>query len=178
MSPSALLPQDVVVLAKLLSYAGHRPSLARMAADLLLSGSQVHAALNRLAAARLVFKGARNSQPNTSAAEEFLVHGVKYMLPAIRGGVTRGMLTSYAAPPLDSQISSGPDFPPVWPFAMGEHRGVSLEPLYKTVPMAARADPRLYELLALLDALREGRARERSRAEREIVKRVREHPHA
>lgn len=81
-------------------------------------------------------------------------------------------------PALDRQISSGPDLPPVWPFAMGKHRGVSLEPLYKTVPLAARADPRLYELLALLDALRDGRARERSLAEREIVKRVRERPHA
>ena len=176
MSPSALLPQDVVVLAKLLGYADRRPSLARMAADLLLSGSQVHAALNRLAAARLVFKNVRSSRPNTGAAEEFLVHGVKYMFPAVRGGVTRGVLTSYAAPPLDRQISSGPDLPPVWPFAMGKHRGVSLEPLYKTVPLAARADPHLYELLALLDALRDGRARERSLAEREIVKRVRAQP--
>ena len=178
MSPSALLSQDVVVLAKLLSYADHRPSLAQMAADLLLSGSQVHAALNRLAIARLVFKDARSSRPNTNAAEEFLVHGAKYMFPAIHGGVTRGMLTSYAAPPLNRQISSGPDLPPVWPYAMGKHRGVSLEPLHKTVPLAARADPRLYELLALLDALRDGRARERNLAEREIVKRVRERPHA
>ena len=100
------------------------------------------------------------------------------MLPAIRGGVTRGMLTSYAVPALDREISSGPDLPAVWPFAMGKHRGVSLEPLYKTVPLAARSDPYLYELLALLDSLRDGRARERSLAEREIVKRARERPHA
>ena len=178
MSPASLLPQDVVVLAKLLSYPNQRPSLARMAADLLLSGSQVHAALNRLAAARLILKNARRSRLNKSAAEEFLVHGAKYMFPAIRGGVTRGMLTSYAAPPLNRHISSGPDLQPVWPFAMGQHRGVSLEPLYKNVPLAARADPHLYELLALMDAIRDGRARERSLAEREIVKRIREHSHA
>ena len=174
----AARPQDVVVLAKLLSYTDHRPSLARMAADLLLSASQVHAALNRLAIARLVLKDARNSRANMRAAEEFLVHGAKYMFPAVRGGVTRGMLTSYAAPPLNQQLSSGSDLPPVWPFALGKHRGVSLDPLYKNVPLAARADPRLYELLALLDALREGRARERSLAESEIVKRLRERPHA
>ena len=105
------------------------------------------------------------------------MHGAKYMFPAVRGGVTRGMLTSYAAPPLNRHISGGPDLPPVWPYARGEHRGVSLEPLYRTVPLAAQADPRLHELLALLDALRDGRARERSLAEREIMKRVREHPH-
>ena len=105
----SLLPQDVVVLAKLLIYAERRPSLVRMAVDLVLSASQVHAALNRLAAARLVFKTARDSRPNARAAEEFLVHGVKYMFPATRGGVTRGMLTSYAASPLNRQISS-PDY--------------------------------------------------------------------
>ena len=178
MSPLSLHPQDVVVLAKLLCYLGRRPSLVRMAIDLILSASQVHAALNRLAAARLVFKDARNSRPNPTAAEEFLVHGMKYAFPARRGGVTRGMLTSYAAPPLNRRISGGTDLPPVWPFARGEHRGVSLEPLHQMVPLAARADPSLYELLALLDALRDGRARERSLAEREIAKRVRERPHA
>ena len=220
MSPASLLPQDVVVLAKLLTYADRRPSLARMAADLFLSGSQVHAALKRLEAARLVledaqssrpttsnlraaarpilkdarssrqltsnrrvserllFKNARSGRPNTSAAEEFLVHGAKYMFPAVRGGITRGMLTSYAAVPLNRHISPGPDLPPVWPFAMGKHRGVSLQPLHVTVPLAAQADPRLYELLALLDALRDGRARERSLAETEIVQRIRERPNA
>ena len=46
------------------------------------------------------------------------------------------------------------------------------------LPLAAQADPRLYELLALLDALRDGRARERSFAKSEIVKRIRERPNA
>lgn len=178
MGPLSLLRQDVVVLAKLLSYPGPHPSLARMAVDLILSASQVHAALNRLAAARLVFREDRRSRPNARAAEEFLVHGVKYMFPAIRGGVTRGILTSYAAPPLNRQISSGPDLPPVWSLATGQHRGVSLQPLHKTVPLAAQADQRLYELLALVDALRDGRARERHLAEREIANRVRERLHA
>ena len=55
----SLLSQDVVVLGKLLSYSGRRPPLVRMAVDLVLSTSQVHAALTRLAAARLVFNDAR-----------------------------------------------------------------------------------------------------------------------
>ena len=166
------------MLVKLLSYRARRPPLVRMAADLILSASQVHAALNRLAAARLVSMDARDSRANARAAEEFLVHGMKYMFPARRGGVTRGMLTSYAAPPLNRLILSGTDLPPVWPLATGEHRGVSLEPLYKTVPLAARTDPNLYELLALLDALRDGRARERKLAEREIRRRLQERRHA
>ena len=174
MTRLALLPLDVVVLVKLLSFTRRRPSLARMAVDLMLSASQVHAALSRLAIARLVFTNTRDSRPNARAAEEFLVHGVKYMFPAVRGSVARGMLTSYAAPPLSRHISMGPDLPPVWPLATGHHRGVSLEPLHKAVPLVAQADPRFYEMLALLDALRDGRARERSLAEREIMERVRE----
>ena len=38
--------------------------------------------------------------------------------------------------------------------------GQSLQPLYKTVPMSAAADPVLYGYLALVDAIRVGGARE------------------
>jgi len=41
----------------------------------------------------------------------------------------------------------------------GDTRGIALEPLYKTAPIAALRDPVLYEFLALVDAIRDGRAR-------------------
>jgi hypothetical protein len=107
------------------------------------------------------------------AVEEFLIHGVKYAFPAQRGEITRGMLTAYAAPPLSNQIASNGDLAPVWPDPDGEVRGATLEPLHKTVPKAARKDPALYELLALVDALRDGRARERQLAEKELSVRLR-----
>jgi hypothetical protein len=59
--------------------------------------------------------------------------------------------------------------PPVWPFAEGHQRGVTLEPLYKAVAAAALGDPFQYELLALIDALGEGRARERELAESDLI---------
>ena len=43
-------------------------------------------------------------------------------------------------------------------------RGVTFEPLHKSAPAAARKDPALYELLALIDAVRDGRVRERKLA--------------
>ena len=46
----------------------------------------------------------------------------------------------------------------------GSVKGPTLSPLYRTAPQAAMADPALHRLLALLDALRTGRARERSLA--------------
>ena len=41
-----------------------------------------------------------------------------------------------------------------------------------SAPKAARRDGRLYELLALIDVLREGRTRERQIAENELLKRI------
>lgn len=40
------------------------------------------------------------------------------------------------------------------------------------MPEAALRDPTLYELLALLDAIRDGRARERALAEKALEKRL------
>ncbi len=112
-------------------------------------------------------------KPNVSALEEFLLHGLKYAFPAEHGQVTRGIPTSYAAEPLKGEISSGDELPPVWPWHDGETRGIALKPLYKTAPTAALRDPLLYEYLSLLDAIRDGRVRERKIAERELIKRLR-----
>lgn len=50
------------------------------------------------------------------------------------------------------------------PLPGGPARGPEIRPLYRSAPIAAAADPQLHELLALLDALRSGRARERKMA--------------
>lgn len=106
---------------------------------------------------------------------EFLVHGLRYAFPAERSGVTRGVPTSYAAPPLKAHFGHG-ELPPVWPHPEGTARGEGLAPLYKSAPSAALRDARLYGWLALVDAVRAGRARERKlatpgdRAEVEQVK--------
>ena len=173
MTQPTLRPQDILVLAKLLSYRGPRPPMAQIGIDLSISSSEVHAALKRLALSRLISSDATGNRPLLEPVQEFLVHGMKYAFPAKRGEVTRGVPTSYAAPPLNKRIQPGSELPPVWPYAEGRHRGVTLEPLYKTVPAAALRDPFLHELLALLDALRDGRARERKLAENELIHRLR-----
>ena len=140
MGQPALKPQDVVVLAKLLTYQDRRPPLAQVAVDLAISASEVHAALKRLSRAGLV-SGA--DVPIRQATEELFIHAVKYVFPAVSGEVTRGLPTSYAAAPLNREIVGNSELPPVWPFAEGTHRGTTFEPLYKTVPIAAlRGSPR------------------------------------
>jgi DNA-binding Lrp family transcriptional regulator len=168
-----LKPQDVVVALKLCAYPGARPAMSVIANDLSLSPSEVHAAIKRLRASRLLHGPNLKDRPNISALEEFLIHGLKYAFPAEHGEVTRGIPTSYAAEPLKSEVSISNDLPPVWPWHEGNTRGVGLEPLYKSVPQAALRDSNLYQFLALVDAIRDGRARERKVAERHLVHRLR-----
>jgi len=169
----ALKPQDIVVVLKLCGYGSTRPPFAQIAAALAMSSSEVHAAVKRAQAAHLLHGSEMNSRPNVSALEEFLIHGLKYVFPAEHGGPTRGIPTSYAAPPLNRLIAAGHEPIPVWPHPEGKKRGIALAPLYKTVPIAAMSDPSLYEKLALVDALRDGRTRERKLAEQELKKLLR-----
>ena len=168
-----LKPQDVVVALKLFGYPNGRPAMSIVASDLGLSPSEVHGAIQRLRSSKLLHGPALKDKLNISGLEEFLVHGLKYAFPAEHGEVTRGIATSYAAEPLKSEIATSNDLPPVWPWPDGETRGVSLDPLYKSVPHAALRDPALYQFLALVDAIRDGRARERNLAERDLVHRLR-----
>ncbi len=172
MPQPSLRPQDVVVLAKLLTYQHRRPPMAQIGVDLSISASEVHAALKRLVLSGLVSQDSDGHRPLLDAVEEFLVHGVRYAFPAKRGEVTRGLPTSYAAPPLNGHVVASPEWPPVWPFSEGHERGVGLEPLYKTVPLAASRDSELYEWLVLIDGLREGRSRERKFAAEELARRL------
>jgi hypothetical protein len=133
----------------------------------------VHGAIGRLRTSRLLHEPNLKDRPNISALEEFLVHGLKYAFPAVHGEVTRGIPTSYGAEPLKSEISMSNELPPVWPWPDGNTRGIGLAPLYRIVPQAALHDPNLYQLLALVDAIRDGRARERKIAERHLVRRLR-----
>jgi hypothetical protein len=165
-----LKPQDIVVVLKLCGYGSSRPAFSQIAADLAMSPSEVHGAVKRAQAARLLQGPEMLNRPNLSAIEEFLIHGLKYAFPAERGGPTRGLPTSYAAEPLSRLITSGDEPIPVWPHPEGKKRGVAFAPLYKTVPTAAMRDPLLYQELALIDAIREGRPRERRLAEEELIK--------
>ena len=59
----------------------------------------------------------------------------------------------------------------VWPSGKGKARGQSIEPLYKSLIEAVQNDNELYEMLALVDALRVGRAREKQVAIQELEER-------
>ena len=170
---AALKPQDLAVALYLCRPASSRPPYAQIAAELSMSPSEVHSAVARAVASGLLHGADLGYRPNRSALEEFLLHGLKYAFPAERGEPTRGVSTSYAAAPLSALITPGKDLPPVWPYPSGKVRGTAFRPLYPNAPKAALRDPLLYEYLALADALRDGRARERKLAEELIISRLR-----
>jgi hypothetical protein len=171
-----LKPLDIVVLLKLSLVRGARPPYLQMANELYLYPSEVYTSVKRARASHFLQGPELQDRLNRSALLEFLLHGVRYAFPVEKGALTRGVPTSYAALPLQESIDPGNEPPPVWPYENGSVRGYSFSPLHKNVPKAALKDPHLYELLALVDALRDGRARERQLAVRELTNRLEESP--
>ena len=73
-------------------------------------------------------------------------------------------------PPIKEHISSGTDVY-VWPYSKGNTRD-AIEPLYQTIPEAVQDDKLFYELMAIADTFRVGRAREINIAVIELEKRL------
>ena len=102
-------------------------------------------------------------RPHARQLAEFALHGAKYAFAADKMPSTIGVPTSHSAPAFAGVFAPGSqDY--VWPHPNGTVRGIGIAPLHPSVPFAAMQDANLYEMLALFDALRVGRARERGMA--------------
>lgn len=144
------------------AYAKPRPAAALTVREPRARASGAYAT----AAATVV--GARTNLDSAAVVNrhnlaEFALHGARYAFSPERLPVGPGVPTSYAAPAFAGVFAEGHE-PLVWPDAHGTVRGEGLLPLHSCVPGAALRDAALYELLALFDALRAGRARERGMA--------------
>ena len=164
--------QDILVALKL-SLSDTIASYATLGKDLGMSASEVHSAVRRLLEARLLSPDTKRLRAEPFL--KFLVHGVPYAFPATLGELTRGIPTAWAAPIIAKHINSSDQLPPIWPDPEGKVRGMAVEPLYPSAPKAALRDPALYDLLSLVDALRIGRARERTIAEQELGSKLSQH---
>lgn len=163
---SSLKPQDVYVLLTLILIDDQQFSYPALAEKTGLAVSAVHAAIKRAVVSKLAMIQDRRPVVLKPQLLEFLLYGLKYAFPPVWGSLTWGVPTAYAAAPLNTIISPSSDPVPVWANTQGTVRGVSLAPLYPTIPDAALRDEQLYGMLALVDALRSGQARERNAAER------------
>ncbi|MBC2602716.1 hypothetical protein [Puniceicoccus vermicola] len=159
--------QDVIVALDLCRFEKTMSTYAERGSRLGMSASEVHAAVRRLEKARLL-------DPETGVVRripliDFLEHGVPYAFAERPGEVTRGIPTAWAAPVMADRFTQNSELPPVWPDPEGKTQGIAVRPLYRSVPKASQRDSGLYDLFALVDALRIGRARDRKIA-KEVLK--------
>jgi hypothetical protein len=165
---SGMRPQDIVVLLKIAALGDIPWMMKNLSIALGISASEVSESLHRSAIAGLI------SQDKTRLMKlsilDFLEHGLRYVYPQRPGSIVRGIPTAHSAPPLNIDIGSGDQY--VWPYSEGSVRGESIEPLHPKVPEACLKDPVFYEYMALCDALRVGKVREKNLAIKELRKRL------
>ena len=167
-----LMPQDILFLLKLVAKGDQSWTYNSLAIELDMSPSEVHYAAKRAVASRLGIKQGKQVRVHAQNLLEFLSHGIQYCFYPERGGISRGIPTAHAAAPLKGKFISKNEMPPVWPDPEGKVRGESFTPLHKAAPKAAQKDEQLYMLLALVDAIRGGSAREKAAARKELEQRL------
>jgi len=165
-----LRPLDVVVALAVHELADVPWTYATLAKRLRISDSQAHAAVQRIVGAHLM--DGTNRSVRVRNLLEFVEHGVRYAFPAEPGPFARGIPTGASAPPLNALLRRDLTGELVWPDVDGTAMGQSIAPLHSSVVIIARTHPSLHELLALVDALRLGGARERELAVRELRSRL------
>lgn len=164
---------DVVVLCKIFIFQSIGKSIwtySQLSEETCLSVGEVHASVKRLKASCLFDEFTKTVIP--PAFVEFLVYGIKYCFPAEIGAPERGIATSHSAPIFREDIVQSDVDKYVWAYRNGKQKGISIKPLSKNAPMAALRDPKMYDFLALIDAIRIGRSRERSIATEKIQRMV------
>lgn len=176
-----LKPHDVVVALKLIAPdpEGPAPTYARLSLAVGLSASETHASVARGLSAGLLRKAPNQTGrtmpiANRTGLSEFLVHGLKYVWPAKRGKITRGIPTATSNPVVATLLDVPiPSIPLVWPHAEGSVRGESVEPLCARAAALCPLDSELHTWLSLVDALRLREGREASLAAGAIERRLR-----
>ena len=167
-----LKPQDLVIALKLSANKGRPFTFQQLAIELNMSVSEIHAGVLRAEKSRLVTRRNGIMESIGPALKEFIQHGVRYAFPSTLGAIVRGVPTGVSVPPLNQFFVDSHEAPLVWPSLEGNSRGQSLIPLHPSVTSSSLIDNKLYELLALVDAIRCGTAREREIAIIEIGKRL------
>jgi hypothetical protein len=153
-----LKPQDIVLATLLAHYSRQRIHVKQvdLAAALGMTPSAVSVSLTRLRTARVLEPDGH--QVVLSKVYELLGYVLPYLAPTEPGRLISGIPTAHTAPPLNAQIQSDETY--VWPKRNGTHRGQRIQPLMDDIPKLALKNEWLYQVFALVDAIRVGKARE------------------
>ncbi|HYD54117.1 MAG TPA: hypothetical protein VEA99_15890 [Gemmatimonadaceae bacterium] len=177
-----LRPYDLAVGLGIATCVGIRR--AELAPRLGLSEVDVERSLSRLTEAHLVLRDRRRDEPPGSkspsevvligrrALADLLIDAVAVLAPASIGPVTVGVRAAHSAVDLVSgcchsraeDLYVRPEIPLVWPDEQGPDLGYALTPLYRGATGLPGRWPEVHRLLALVDCIRVGDARERTAA--------------
>jgi hypothetical protein len=163
----SLLPIDLLVALKLVAHDGEPSSVRQLEEELGLSKSAVANSLHRLVALDLVKNEPTGRRVNKLLLRDCLQHAVRWIAPAHVGDFELGLSTAHTNPGLKEKLV-GDDDPVVIPLPHGPVRGRAVSPLHPLAPAAAAKDAKLHRLLAVVDAFRIGRARDRQLAVTEL----------
>lgn len=164
-------PQDVAV-ALALALENKAMSYAVLGSMVGISASEAHGAVARLRESKIV---GPDKRVNRTYLLDFLFHGFRFAFPGRMRGLAVGVPTGAAR--LGDIGVPDPEMEPwVWPSAEGTLRGLAVEPLYPAAPDLAPGP--LADVLAALDLLRLGRAREVAGAKKFIAGRLGDAPTA
>ena len=152
-----LKPHDLIIPLKFLAIAGAKKTYRELGESLHISIGEISEAIKRLEYSKLIHRN-ESVVINRRALLDFVICGVPYVFPTIKGLKKRGVPTAYNAHPLNKAISQNSELV-VWEAKDGNSIGYSIDPLYANAPLAALKDERLYVLLSLIDAIRLGEAR-------------------
>jgi DNA-binding transcriptional ArsR family regulator len=159
---------DLLIALALAARKDAPASVRQLGEEIGLSKSAVANSLRRLRDLDLVKNdGKGGRRVNRLALRDCLEHAVRWIAPAKVGDFELGLPTAHAADVLAKKLS-GDDDPVVIPLPHGPVRGRVVSPIHPLAPGAAAKDPKLYRLLAVVDALRIGRARDREIAAAEL----------
>lgn len=157
---NGMRPQDIVVLLKLIVLDKPKWRQLELSKMLYMSQSELSEGMNRCKIAGLVDE--RKKVVDKAALFEFLVHGIKYVFPLEAGRLVYGIKTAHSTDSLQNLFPENQEDVFVWEMKGGTVKGQALTPLHKNVALAAKDDPKLYELLALVEVIRLNREEEQS----------------
>ena len=157
---NGMRPHDLVVLLKIISSGKGLLLNKDIAVSLFISNSEISESLNRSMIAKLISPD--KQVVFKTALFNFIEHGLKFVFPADPGPIVRGIATAHSAPILKDYFVADENY--VWPSPSGKIKGQAIAPLHPNQILAVMNDDKLYDVLALVDAIRVGKVREQKKA--------------
>lgn len=168
-----LKPQDIVVLTYLYTLeledrrrSSHLASMAHewtfqgLSNALGLSKSSLHRSIQHALDGELI----RSKHLNSRRFIDFLIFGVPVIFPAQVGQRETGTPTTLSAPIFPSEYELVANTHHVWSNPRGQISGASIPPLHESAIELAESNQDAHRILAAVDSLRVGKARERALA--------------